>query len=127
MASSTIPEVSDAYLAQNNASQILGVTGSMFALAMLALGFRIYARTCKVKALGSDDYIMVLAGLMASASFICFVGETRYGVGRHYEWITPEKLLILGKWQYYHNIWAMFGTVFVKVDLHSINRSLQLN
>ena len=66
---------------------------------------------------GADDWVMLAAAFMALATLICFVGESNYGVGRHVECIAVPELEKMMKWQFFHNLWVMFGVVFVKISV----------
>ena len=111
------PATDDGYCNANNIPEVLGVTGAFAGAALIAVILRMYVRTIMLKFIGPDDYFMIAAMLMAIGTFICFVGETKYGLGRHMTCILPSDLEMLSKWLYFHSLWVMFGVVFVKVSI----------
>ncbi|KAK5165791.1 uncharacterized protein LTR77_008714 [Saxophila tyrrhenica] len=102
---------------QSNVGEVLGVTGAFMAAATITMVLRSYVRIHMLKFFGPDDWMMLAAVLMAIATFICFVGETTHGVGRHADCIPLPEVEGIMKWQFYHNLWNMFGVVFVKISI----------
>ncbi|EME46461.1 hypothetical protein DOTSEDRAFT_111802, partial [Dothistroma septosporum NZE10] len=86
-------------------------------VAIIIAGLRITVRALMTKHVGADDYVMVAAVVMAIATFICFVGETQYAVGKHTECVPKDDYEISAKWQYYHSIWVMIGVVLCKISI----------
>lgn len=111
------PTQDTAYCHASNISQIIGITGTFAAAALITMLLRIYVRVSMLSLFGADDWVMLAACLMAIATLICFVGEINYGVGRHAECISMPELQMMMKWQFYHNLWVMFGVVFVKISV----------
>lgn len=89
----------------------------MHTSSTIVMLLRVLVRIFMTKSFGSDDYCMLVAWLMQLATFICFLGERPYAMGRHIECITPHGYRMHGKWQYYHSLWVMFGVVLVKVSI----------
>lgn len=111
------PALDTPFCHESNVPQILSIVGIFFGLAMLTVFLRVYVRTIMLSVFGPDDWVMLAAALMALGTFICFVGETNYGVGRHVDCIQIPELEMMMKWQFYHNLWVMFGVVFVKISV----------
>lgn len=105
------------YCNENNAAQILGVTGTFLGLALVTVLLRIYVRARMLKFVGPDDYIMILGSIFAVATFTCFVGETVWGMGRHNKCIPLSDLEMVLKWEFYHAIWIVLGVVSVKISI----------
>ncbi|EMC99556.1 hypothetical protein BAUCODRAFT_64029, partial [Baudoinia panamericana UAMH 10762] len=102
---------------ESNLPAILGVTGAFAGAVFIAVTLRFYVRFRMLKFVGSDDFTMLAAMLMAIATFICFIGESNWGLGRHAECIAPSDLEMFFKWQFYHSLWVMFGVVLVKISV----------
>ncbi|KAI7257292.1 hypothetical protein KC343_g3775 [Hortaea werneckii] len=117
MSSSGDSAISDSYCRANNHGEILGVTGSFFGAALIIVGLRLYARSRILQYVGADDYLMLVAMFMATATFVCFVGETRNGLGRHFPCLSDKDRSVLAHWQFFHNLSVMFGVVFVKLSI----------
>ena len=101
----------------SNAPEILGVTGSLTVLALLAFCLRCYVRIYMLKFFGPDDWTMLAAALMAIGTFICFTGETYHGVGRHMSCISQPDFKMLFKFQFFHGLWVTFGQSLVKISI----------
>jgi len=85
------PLVDDAYCNESGVPEILGVTGAFMGAALIAVALRFYVRIRMLKIVGgADDYIMLTAAIMGVGTFICIVGETTWGMGRHNKCIPPE-------------------------------------
>ncbi|KAI6836183.1 hypothetical protein KC340_g5004 [Hortaea werneckii] len=117
MSASTEPPLPEGYCDANNHAEILGVTGSFFSAALIIVGLRFYVRSRILQYVGADDYLMLVAMFMATATFTCFVGETRNGLGRHFSCLSDEDRSVLAHWQFFHNLSVMFGVVFVKISI----------
>ncbi|GAB1736169.1 hypothetical protein NU219Hw_g6844t1 [Hortaea werneckii] len=117
MSASTEPPVPDGYCHANNHAEILGVTGSFFGAALLIVNLRFYVRSRILHYVGADDYLMLVAMFMATATFACFVGETQNGLGRHFSCLSDQDRSRLAHWQFFHNLSVMFGVVFVKISI----------
>ncbi|KAI7157270.1 hypothetical protein KC349_g5757 [Hortaea werneckii] len=117
MSASTEPPGPDGYCDANNHAEILGVTGSFFSAALIIVSLRFYVRSRILQYVGADDYLMLVAMFMATATFVCFVGETRNGLGRHFSCLSDKERSVLAHWQFFHNLSVMFGVVFVKISI----------
>lgn len=111
------PETDNAYCYESNAPEILGVTGAFCGAALITVILRLYVRTSMLRFVGADDYAMIGATLMAIGTFICFVCETKYGIGRHTSCVTLKDEEVVLKWQFFHSLLVMFGVVLVKISI----------
>lgn len=111
------PSQDTPYCHASNIGQIMGITGTFTAAALITVLLRVYVRVSMLSIFGADDWVMLAACLMAIGTLVCFVGEINYGVGRHAECILLPELEMMMKWQFYHNLWVMFGVVFVKISV----------
>lgn len=111
------PPPDNAYCQENNKDEILGVTGAFFTAAIIIVGLRMTVRGVMIKSIGADDWVMFGALIMAMGTFICFVYETKYAVGKHVQCIPPNDYEMFAKWQYYHSLWVMIGVVMVKISI----------
>ena len=111
------PAVDSPFCHESNVPQVLGITGAFFGAAMVTVSLRVYVRSVMLNVFGADDWVMLAAALMAIGTFICFVGESNYGIGRHADCIPIPSLEMMLNWQFYHNLWVMFGVVFVKISV----------
>ncbi|CAD0085474.1 unnamed protein product [Aureobasidium vineae] len=102
----------DMHSHDNNAWSILAITGSWCFLAVIIVATRVYTRLVMVKYLGWDDIFAVITTILGVAIWGCFVGEARWALGKHWQAITPEMLVMYSKWQFAHGmlmVWALHG------------------
>ncbi|KAK4503764.1 hypothetical protein PRZ48_004679 [Zasmidium cellare] len=111
------PPPDNAYCRENNKAEILGVTGALFTAGIIIVGLRMGVRGIMIKSIGADDYVMLSALVMAMATFIGFVYETKYAIGKHTQCIAMDDYTMYAKWQYYHSLWVMIGVVLVKISI----------
>jgi len=108
---------SQEYLDESNVSFILSLTGTFAVAALLVVILRMYVRIYMLRFVGFDDWTMILAALMALATFVCLCGESAYGMGRHVEWQQPWMFEPLFRWLFAHGIIVMLGVVLVKISV----------
>ncbi|KAL9081248.1 MAG: hypothetical protein Q9157_000223 [Trypethelium eluteriae] len=89
------PPLPSSYVEYSNASGILAIVGTLTALALLVVLLRIYVRACMLKVFGIDDHLMVLAMLLSCMLLVCFVEETKNGLGRHFIWNWVHAILFV--------------------------------
>lgn len=111
------PTPSAEYCAENNKGEILGITGSFSAFAIVIVVIRLLVRSLMIRSVGADDYAISVALSMAIATLICFVYETKHAVGRHSPCLAQSDYEMFSKWQYYHSLWVMIGVVVVKISI----------
>ncbi|CAK3762506.1 hypothetical protein AC579_1709 [Lecanosticta acicola] len=111
------PLPSAEYCAASNKNEILAITGSMTAIAIVVVVIRLLVRAFMTRSLGPDDHAISLALLLTIATMVCFVYETNYAIGKHSLCITPKEYEMFGKWQYFHSMWSMIGVVIVKISI----------
>ncbi|KAL2272071.1 hypothetical protein VTJ83DRAFT_1442 [Remersonia thermophila] len=75
---------------ENKGPLILGVTGSLTALAGLFVIGRIYSRLLSIRKLAIDDYIVIVCILLSVAYVILASRAIAYGGGRHLITLPPE-------------------------------------
>lgn len=114
---STQAAPSQEYLNESNVASILGITGAFTFAALVVVALRLYVRTCMLRFVGLDDWSIILAALMAAATFICLCGESSYGMGRHREWQQPWMLEPYFRWLFPHSLTIMLGVVLVKISI----------
>ena len=120
MASIALPEdqqSSAGYLAQNNSIWILTVTGVFQFISLLIVLARLYVRGVMIRSLGYDDLCIGIAAVLGLGNWICFIGETKLGVGRHLAAIDPSDLHSMKYWGLPHNIIVLFAVMMVKVSV----------
>ncbi|KAF1952866.1 hypothetical protein CC80DRAFT_355435, partial [Byssothecium circinans] len=114
-----MPPLPPEYVDYTNAPQILSITGSFFAAAVIAVLLRCYVRLSLLKVFGIDDYIMAFAMICAAATFACFKIETDYGLGKHFLALLaqPTMYMQFSKVLYVHSIIVMVGISSVKISI----------
>ncbi|KAF9698141.1 hypothetical protein EKO04_003882 [Ascochyta lentis] len=81
--SSGTPNLTPDYIAFTNARALLAKAGSVFGVAAAVVFLRVYVRVCMLRSFGKDDWAMVLAMLLATGTFVCYVLEVPLGLGKH--------------------------------------------
>jgi hypothetical protein len=114
---STATTPTQEYLDESNVASILSITGAFTFAALVVVALRIYVRTSMLRFVGLDDWSMVLAALMAVGTFICFCGESSYGMGRHRQWQQPWMFEPYFRWLFAHGVIVMLGLVLVKISV----------
>ncbi|KAI5199223.1 hypothetical protein E4T39_06313 [Aureobasidium subglaciale] len=97
---------------ENIAWAIIAITGSWCFLAVIIVVTRVYTRLVMVKYLGWDDIFAVITMVLGIFIWGCFIGESNWALGKHYQDITPEMLVMYSKWQFAHGmitVWALYG------------------
>lgn len=106
-----------AYLDQDHGCAIVRLVGTFCFLAVTLVCLRFHVLTFMIKALGPDDWTMLVTTLLSVATWVCFIGETYHGLGRHFEVITLGMEESLLKWQFAHNLFSLFGMCTVKISI----------
>jgi uncharacterized integral membrane protein len=96
----------------NNAWSILAITGTWCFLALVIVVLRIYTRLTTIRYLGWDDIFAVITMVFGVAIWGCFIGESHWALGKHWQEITPEMMVMYNKYQFAHGmlgLWALHG------------------
>lgn len=56
-----VSKLDPAFVAESNAAMILAITGVFHFLALIVVALRLYTRSCMIRAIGKDDWVMLLA------------------------------------------------------------------
>lgn len=131
-------QLSREQLALDNSPEILGITGAFFAAAAIAVLLRCYVRIHMLRIFGIDDWVMVAAMVLCTATFVGFVVRVHFGLGHHFivmlmvsmfdlplrqrlTWMTESRTLRRLPQDHVCSIHNLrYGDVRVK-DLHSPN------
>jgi hypothetical protein len=105
----------DMTAADDNSRAILAITGIWCFLAVTVVAMRVYARTVMVRYLGWDDIFIIVSMVIGVAIWACFVGESHYGLGKHWQAITPASLSIYSKYQFAHGMLMVWGLHVMKI------------
>lgn len=108
---------SAAHLAQRDTAEILSVTGLWCFLSLAIVGMRIYVRAFKSRIFGPDDWTVVVTAMLGLGIWICFVGESYWALGRHYELITVPALEMFLRWQFAHSLFILVALMLVKISV----------
>ena len=67
--------------------------------------------------IGPDDIVMIFAMLSGIGVYICFVGESYHGLGRHLAALSTNDVEIFSHWQFVHYIVTIFGDSLCKISI----------
>ncbi|KAF2151663.1 hypothetical protein K461DRAFT_294564 [Myriangium duriaei CBS 260.36] len=111
------PAALAALQAQNRAPSILTFLGVIGMVALIITCLRLYVRQCMLKYVGADDIVMAGAMICGIAIYVCFIGESKWGLGRHVSALTPEMMYNFSHWTFYHNLLILAGICLAKVSI----------
>lgn len=77
---------------ESRAGQVLAVAIAFPVISTIAVALRIFTRAKIVKALGSDDWLILLALAFSWMLSATMVEQVRYGLGRHIKTLSLEEL-----------------------------------
>ena len=100
-----------------NAWSILAITGSWCFLAVIIVLMRAYTRLVMVKYLGWDDVAMMITMTLGVAIWVCFVGESHWALGKHWQAISPMQMEMYMKWQFAHSLLLVLALQGMKIAL----------
>lgn len=128
--------VSESYLAQSNTANILVTIGVWCFIAVVVVALRLYVRARMLRYVGADDLTMTVAmvskacvhlgqkdcadtrlKLLGVGLFTIFVGESKHGLGRHYETFIDTNMSSLLHWEFVHSLISLFGITAVKISV----------
>jgi len=105
------------YLAQSEASAILIFTGVVGCLALIAVCLRLYVRQFMLHFVGPDDIVMAFAMLSGIGVYICFIGQSSCGLGRHLAALSIDEIEVFTHWQFAQYIVSIFGDSLCKISI----------
>ncbi|KAK6849070.1 hypothetical protein PG995_012903 [Apiospora arundinis] len=91
-----VSKLDPAFVAESNAAMILAITGVFHFLALIVVALRLYTRSCMIRAIGKDDWVMLLAVVIAVGQYAIWIIEVDHGLGRH-QIVIPKGELIAVK------------------------------
>ncbi|XPS72488.1 hypothetical protein M3J09_004653 [Ascochyta lentis] len=117
--SSGTPNLTPDYIAFTNARALLAKAGSVFGVAAAVVFLRVYVRVCMLRSFGKDDWAMVLAMLLATGTFVCYVLEVPLGLGKHLAVVQMDIINYreLLKVRQVHMICVTVGQCVVKISV----------
>lgn len=84
----------------SNAPSILAINGFFAGFTLLVVLARLYVRTFMLRSMGADDWLISAAMLCGVGVFVCFVGESKTGVGKFSTAISNTEMVTLLHWQF---------------------------
>jgi hypothetical protein len=78
-----LSHLDSAYIAYTNAPTLLTQTGTLFGATTLVIVLRCYVRIVMLRSFGKDDWTILLAFAFATALFIIYTIQFKYGLGKH--------------------------------------------
>lgn len=102
-----------------NAPTLLSQSGALFGAAALVVLLRFYVRVTILRSFGTDDWIMLLAFVFATALFTVYATETRVGLGKHLAVVQsdPVGYPVFLRLRQIHGILGGIGIGLVKVSI----------
>ncbi|KAK8032330.1 hypothetical protein PG990_002064 [Apiospora arundinis] len=91
-----VSKLDPTFVAESNAAMILAITGVFHFLALIVVALRLYTRSCMIRAIGKDNWVMLLAVLIAVGQYAIWIIEVDHGLGRH-QIVIPKGELIAVK------------------------------
>lgn len=100
-----------------NAPKILAINGVFMGIALVVVLLRFFVRSIMLKSVGSDDWVMAASMTFGVGVFVCFIGETSHGVGKHTKSISNDEMVKLLHWQYFHSLLVTIGISLIKISV----------
>ncbi|KAL1304322.1 hypothetical protein AAFC00_000724 [Neodothiora populina] len=102
---------------EDRSPQILGVAVCFLVMTWVAVGLRVYVRTCIIKAFGLDDSLMVLTQLFCTGYIVCQIGSIAHGNGKHRADISDHDAQIALCFWFFCEIFYVLCTSVLKVSV----------
>jgi hypothetical protein len=84
----------------SNAPSILAINGFFAGFTLLIVLARLYVRTFMLRSMGADDWLISAAMLCGVGVFVCFIGESKHGVGKFSAAISNSEMVKMLHWQF---------------------------
>ncbi|KAF9879664.1 integral membrane protein [Colletotrichum karsti] len=98
--------------------RIAAITITFTSISLLLVCLRWYVRTTVVKAVGYDDWVIIVSWLGACGYTVCSVIQTKWGLGIHViKDMPPQNVLQFGKLQYMGGPFYVLGIWGFKMSL----------
>ncbi|KAL9001776.1 MAG: hypothetical protein Q9188_005250 [Gyalolechia gomerana] len=101
----------------NRGPTILAVTWVECALAILIVGTRMYTRSYLIHNVGIDDWMIVLALVLAIICSGLVTADVHYGTGRHFATLDPVEKLMANKLNWIAQPFAIFSCGVGKISI----------
>lgn len=113
------PMLTPEEMAYTNAPEILAITSTFFGIAAAVVLLRCYVRIFMLKIFKFEDWLMLLAMVLASIVFAFFKVETDLGLGKHFlaMLMDPFKYMEFAKILFVHSIIIMVALSTVKISI----------
>ncbi|KAF2686747.1 hypothetical protein K458DRAFT_476511, partial [Lentithecium fluviatile CBS 122367] len=79
--------------AESQTALIYSLCITLVTISTLSVGLRLYTRTRILKIVGSDDFAIVVAQILAIAVSIATILEAKWGLGRHTQFVSEESMI----------------------------------
>lgn len=66
---------------------------------------------------GPDDIVMAFAMLSGIGVYICFIGQSSCGLGRHLAALSIDEIEVFTHWQFAQYIVSIFGDSLCKISI----------
>lgn len=101
----------------NRGPALLAVSAIATGIALIFTIVRIFVRIRIVKTLGWDDMCIAAANIFAILLFTCYVFEVHEGVGMHEEFVSPEQVERISKWNHLDVLPIVLSAVFTRISI----------
>lgn len=96
---------------------ILSVTWVLTALALILIATRFYVRVNILHALGADDWVMLLAGVLLIVFQACITKGYLWGLGKHDVDLTTEQLINILKWDWISTTPSILVSIVARISI----------
>ncbi|KAI5776376.1 phosphatidylserine decarboxylase [Geopyxis carbonaria] len=111
------PPVDPAYAAESNTTTLLIISGTCYCAALVTVLLRLYVRSLVIKAVGADDYSIIVAIMFTTVSMGCFIGKGYVGMGKHIEVVSPPDLVKFMHITFFQSQSFVLAICFIKVSV----------
>ncbi|KAK8136139.1 hypothetical protein PG984_004079 [Apiospora sp. TS-2023a] len=112
-----VAKLDPAFVAESNTAMIMAITGAFHFLALVVVALRTYTRAFMIRAIGRDDWTMLLAAGIAVGQYAIWIIEAQHGLGRHQKVIPMPELIAIKHAGFYQVLLNFCDLALIKMSI----------
>ncbi|OTA89153.1 hypothetical protein M434DRAFT_79747 [Hypoxylon sp. CO27-5] len=97
---------------------IMGIVWSLTIVSIALIGSRFYVRAVMLRALGTDDWLMLVAGIFQIVSSACLTRAYVWGLGMHdADMYYIPQIVNVYKWGWISSVPGTIGTIIARISI----------
>ncbi|KAH0428414.1 integral membrane protein [Colletotrichum camelliae] len=103
---------------ESNTEWILGVTGTLYVIAVIFASLRLYTRAFLAKTIGRDDYVLIASVVLATVGMVLLIMQGIRGMGKHQDTLSDDDVTEIMQLSFYlSNISGVAGRSLLKISI----------